>query len=343
MHMVQSVRLIVAMENELRIADVPDRSDSNARAELSGTEPQCLAADPNHPTRLYCGTFGQGLWRSDDAGDSWQRVGTLGARQVTSLAVSAHDVEGRFGTVFAGTEPSAIFRSNDGAATWHHCQGLDSLPSASTWSFPPRPETHHVRWIAPDPAVRGRLFIAIEAGALIHSLDGGASWHDRVPGGPYDTHTLVSTTHHSDSLYVAAGDGYFESHNAGTTWCKPEVGLEYRYLWSVAVDPRDARVVIVSAAPDPWAAHGARRAESYLYRRANGGNWTIVRQGLPPPRGTTVSTVIADPERAGTFYLANNRGIYRSDGGLTWEKIEISWPERLQSQRAQALVVTSPA
>jgi hypothetical protein len=341
--MAQSARLIVAMEDELLVINADDRGDSKVDTGLTGIAPQCLAADPNNPTRLYCGTFGQGLWRSDDAGDSWERIDTLSARQVTSVAVSAHEVEGGFGAVFAGTEPSAVFRSDDGAATWHECQGLDSLPSASTWSFPPRPETHHVRWIAPDPAVQGRLFVAIEAGALIHSLDGGASWHDRVPGGPYDTHTLVSTAHDSNSLYVAAGDGYFESHNGGATWSKPEAGFEHRYLWSVAVDPRDARVVIVSAAPDPWAAHGARRAESYLYRRVIGGNWTILRQGLPPPRGTTVSTVIADPERAGTFYAANNRGIYRSDGGLTWEKIEISWPERLQSQRAQALVVTAPA
>lgn len=338
--MAESVRLIIAMEDELVVIDGSDRGGSNARTQLSSLAPQCLAADPNHATRLYCGTFDDGLWRSEDGGDSWQRVGGLSAQRVTSVAVSAEDVADGFGAVFAGTEPSAVFRSNDGATTWRECQGLDSLPSASTWSFPPRPETHHVRWIAPDPAVHGRLFVAIEAGALIHSLDGGASWHDRVRGGPYDTHTLVTTARGSDNLYVAAGDGYFESHDGGMTWRKREAGLAHRYLWSVAIDPRDARVVIVSGAPDPWSAHGARRAESYVYRREDGGDWTAVREGLPSPRGTTVSTVLADPERAGTFYAANNRGIYRSEGGLTWERLQIAWPDRFQSQRAHALIVT---
>jgi photosystem II stability/assembly factor-like uncharacterized protein len=341
--MAESVRLIIAMEDDLLVIEGPDGGGSNARTQLSSLAPQCLAADPNHATRLYCGTFGHGLWRSEDGGDSWQRADGLSAQRITSVAVSAQDVEDGFGAVFAGTEPSAVFRSNDGATTWRECQGLTSLPSASTWSFPPRPDTHHVRWIAPDPAVHGRLFVAIEAGALIRSLDGGASWHDRVQGGPYDTHTLVTTARGSDSLYVAAGDGYFESHNGGITWRKPQVGLEHRYLWSVAIDPRDARVVIVSGAPDPWSAHRARQAASYMYRRANGGDWTAVREGLPSARGTTVSTVLADPERAGTFYAVNNRGIYRSDGGLTWEQLQIAWPERFQSQRAQAMVVIRPA
>jgi photosystem II stability/assembly factor-like uncharacterized protein len=338
--MAQSVRLIVAMEDDVLVVDHRDGDDSRTRTELSGLAPQCLAGDPHQPARLYCGTFGHGLWRSDDAGDSWQRVGGFSAECVTAVAVSDRKEEGKFGTVFVGTEPSALFRSNDGASTWQECPDLDRLPSASTWSFPPRPSTHHVRWISLDPAVGGRLLVAIEAGALIHSQDGGTTWRDRVRGGPYDTHTLVRAGSDSNHLYVAAGDGYFESDDGGATWQRPEAGLEHRYLWSVAIDSRDAEVVIVSAARDPWSAHGARSAESYLYQRANGRNWTVIRDGLPPAKGTTINTVIADRARAGIFYAANNQGIYRSDGGLTWEKLTISWPERFRAQRAQALVTT---
>ena len=42
---------------------------------LLETRPTCLAMDPFRLERVYCGTFGQGLWYSDDAGHSWQPVG----------------------------------------------------------------------------------------------------------------------------------------------------------------------------------------------------------------------------------------------------------------------------
>jgi hypothetical protein len=78
-----------------------------------------------------------------------------------------------------------------------------------------------------------------------------------------------------------------------------------------------------------------------LYSWAKDRHWTVIRDGLPPPKGTTISTVMADPAQTGVFYAANNHGIYRSHGGLTWEKLKISWPEHFHGQRAQALVLTS--
>jgi photosystem II stability/assembly factor-like uncharacterized protein len=44
-----------------------------------------------------------------------------------------------------------------------------------------------VRWIEPDVNSPGYVFVAIEAGALIQSHDGGRTWIDRVKQGPYDT------------------------------------------------------------------------------------------------------------------------------------------------------------
>jgi hypothetical protein len=46
------------------------------------------------------------------------------------------------------------------------------LPSSASWSFPPRPWTHHVRWIEPDANNLDYVFVAIEAGALVQSHDG---------------------------------------------------------------------------------------------------------------------------------------------------------------------------
>ncbi len=148
----------------------------------------------------------------------------------------------------------------------------------------------------------------------------------------------MTTARAPGHLDAAAGDGFFESDDGGASWRQPQDGLEHRYLWSVAVDARDAELVMVSASSCPRSAHSPRVAESYLYIRTNEGAWTVVRDGLPPPSGTTISTVIADPNRAGLFYAANNHGVYRSDDGIRWNRLELDWPERFKSQRAQALI-----
>jgi hypothetical protein len=190
--------------------------------------------------------------------------------------------------------------------------------------------------------VPARLFVAIEAGALVSSRDAGRSWLDRRPGGPYDTHTLVINPQIPDRLYSAAGDGYFESHTGGATWERPEEGLRHRYIWGLAVDSGDPEVVVISAARGAGAAHNAERAESLIYRRSGDEPWRAVEEGLPEPAGTTVSVLVADPAEPGVFYAANNRGVYRSvDRGEVWTRLEIPWPEGNLAQRVAGVALVA--
>ena len=76
-------------------------------------------------------------------GDTFEDV-PLPEPDVFSVAVSAAD-----GAVYAGTEPSRLFRSRDGGESWEELVALQEIPSRPDWSFPPRPWTSHVRWIAP--------------------------------------------------------------------------------------------------------------------------------------------------------------------------------------------------
>ena len=43
--------------------------------QVPGRDVQCIAVDPLQPQLAYCGTFGSGLWRSDDAGHTWKPAG----------------------------------------------------------------------------------------------------------------------------------------------------------------------------------------------------------------------------------------------------------------------------
>src|SRR5438132_563137 len=57
--------------------------------QLVGLATQCLAADPLQPEEVYCGTFGQGLWHSHDAGRTWEKAGAnMIGEQVMSVAIS---------------------------------------------------------------------------------------------------------------------------------------------------------------------------------------------------------------------------------------------------------------
>jgi photosystem II stability/assembly factor-like uncharacterized protein len=317
-----------------------DGGRTRCRLHLKGSKIGCVAVDPLRPEFVYCGTFGSGLWRSDNAGESWRpaREGIRHSR-VQSVTVSRSErMKGR-GIVYVGTEPSAIFRSEDAGENSRECGGLTALPSASEWSFPPRPETHHVRWIEADPHVQGRLFAAIEAGALIRSADSGTTWQDRAACGPRDTHQLSIHLSASERLYSAAGDGYFESRDGGDTWQQFEKGLRHRYLWSIAIDPANADIIVVSAAASARHSH-SEPAESYLYRRMAGSPWQELRDGLPKPSGRRTAVLATHPTEPGTFFAAWEHDVFRSvNGGSNWRRLDVPWPEDCRINELCALAV----
>lgn len=305
---------------------------------LEERNPTCVAAtagtvgttrrtgpDPGAPTPptapAWCGTTDSGVYRSDDGGRSWRFAGLEGAH-VTALTVDPT----QDGVAWVGTEPSEVWMGRwepdvDGAVEWARRGGLLDLPSSSEWSFPPRPETHHVRWIACHPTDAGRLWVAVEAGALLSTEDGGASWRDRVDGSPHDTHEIAIHPDRSDLLRVAAGDGYFESPDAGASWRSPMEGLEVGYLRSVAVTPHDPDTVLISAASTARSAYASFRPDGRLYLRRGDGGWRRVRDGWPEEPETIAPLLLADPV-GGRVLAADERGVHASsDGGVRWETL----------------------
>ena len=72
--------------------------------------------------------------------------------------------------------------------------------------------------------------------------------------------------------------------------------------------------------------------------------WHQVTAGLPATRGMTRSVLAAGGGAGGTFYAANNHGIFRSpDHGASWQHLDIPWPERYRTQCVQALLVDDRA
>jgi photosystem II stability/assembly factor-like uncharacterized protein len=337
------VTLMIGMQDSLLVLESSNKYKIHEC--LKGTNPQIIVFDPKNPSRAYCGTSGNGLWKTDDGGQTWNRIGkdAFSSQNVTSVSVSLPARENNFNRIYVGTEPSALYASDDGGDSWERMEALNKLPSSVSWSFPPRPWTHHVRWIEPDANNYDYVFVAIEAGALVQSHDGGRTWIDRVKQGPYDTHTLATHPMAPRRLYSSAGDGYFESFDYGESWKRPMEGLRHSYLYGLAVDSGNPQVVIVSASVGPGKAYSIENAESFVYRQdEDSKKWKAVSNGLPEPSGTTITLLAANPKTKGEFYAANNHGLFIStDSGISWRKLDIQWPKEYSLQAPWTLAVRS--
>jgi photosystem II stability/assembly factor-like uncharacterized protein len=336
------------------------REDTSRAAEcLAGYDLECVAAHPDRPDRVFCGTFGGGLRRSTDGGDSWERIGAgtidpgeppetaerRGADDVSVMSVIVDPSDPDI--VWAGTEPSALFRSVDAGASWEQVGGVTDHPSADEWAFPPRPYTHHVSCIEVDPNHPDWVYVGIEAGALLMTRDAGRTWIGRPPGSLRDNHTLATHPDAEGRVYAAAGDGYAESTKGTDSWGRPQEGLDHRYVWSVAVDPGNPDGVVISAASGAGAAHDGGSSESYLYRRKDMEDspnrtwpaWERVTGDVPTGEGVSAA-VLAAGTAPGELYAANNHGLYRSeDGGHSWRRLGVDWPARSRDRTVRGLTV----
>jgi photosystem II stability/assembly factor-like uncharacterized protein len=278
---------------------------------LSGSGAQCLAVDPADGDTVYAGLRDGGVRRTTDGGATWEDR-ALPEPAVYSLAVGPAD-----GTVYAGTEPSRLFRSDDRGETWRELEALLDLPSRPTWSFPPRPWTSHVRWIAPSPHDPALLLVGIELGGLMRSTDAGESWEDHRPGAQRDVHSLAWHPRAVGRAYEAGGGGSAWSEDAGATWHPADDGRDRHYTWSVAADPDDPDCWYVSASTGPFAAHGGRDPRARIYRRLGAGPWQPLAGGLPEPLPAMPYALVAADGRVFAG-LADGQLWESADRGDTW-------------------------
>jgi hypothetical protein len=276
---------------------------------------------------VYCATYNRGLWRSEDAGETWLPVGTpqgfferptggaIEPRETTFVSVDpVPQPDGRH-AVWVGTEPSCLYRSTDHGETFELMSALD-LPSRASWSFPPRPRTHHVQCIAQDSD--GGIHLAIEAGAMIRSRDSGKTFEDRLPDSPIDTHVLLTHPLAPRRLYAALGDAllrpgrlsFAESPDGGDTWIYSGKGLEAApYLYGLAIHPGDPEDIRVAASQSPQRAH-AQGGSSIFRREAH--LWVQDAEGFPRDR-SLIPVLATDAHQPGRWFALSNLGVFSKE------------------------------
>jgi hypothetical protein len=321
------------------------RATVNGRADASwvmrGSPVPMISVDPSNPDRVYAATLGEGLWRSDDGGRSFERLSALDRELVWSVAVSASDVSDGVGAVYAGTQLTALFRSTDGGDTWEELTSVQEIPSLPEWSFPPAPDTHHLHQITLDHQDPDVIVFGVELGGVYRSSDRGETW-SRTSADP-DPHTLRTHPTARGRMYEGGGTAFHESADGGASWTRNLTGMpdEIRYFYSLAVDTGDPDNVIISGARDPFSGHAVAvmglPTWSSLYRLEHGA-WTEIREGLPDREGTAMGTLAAGAP--GVFYYVVEDGdLYRSDdGGQSFRLIPYGDDARGKGARAAVLL-----
>jgi photosystem II stability/assembly factor-like uncharacterized protein len=297
---------------------------------LRGVGARCIAVDPHDPMRLYVGTFDNGLCVSRDAGQTWSQPadGPVEPR-VLSLAVSPSHRERGLSVAYAGTEPSNLYRSDDGGEHWQLLPALRELPSQPEWSFPPRPWTHHVRTIALHPADPDRLAVGIELGGVMRSFDGGATWLDHNPQAHSDAHQLLMHPLAPERLYEVAGQGVARSDDRGDSWRRFEHGLDRHYAWAQAIDPADPELWYVAISRSPFTAHGDGDGHAHLWRSSGDGWAAIDDWGNAPELRRMPYVLVTLPGQPGRLIVGLRGGtvMLTDDAGERWVGQSLKLPD----------------
>ena len=297
---------------------------------LSDQDVRCLASDPLQPGVLYAGTQGNGLLRSTDCGKTWAPRG-LDGHIIKSVSASRLEP----GVIYAGTKPAGIFLSRDGGASWRELDSFQRIPGRWFWFSPAEPPFQaYVQAIVLSPSDPNVIIAGIEAGAVVHSVDGGQTWTGHRPRAVRDCHSLFFHPFDGRWVYEGGGGGAAFSQDGGRTWRQPKDGLDRRYCWAVAADPARPEVWYVSAAPlFTWSkpgvppAHIDGQANAAIYRSAGGAPWQKLGDGLPDPLTYMPYALLIDPAAPGQLYAGLSDGSvwFSPDYGEAWERLPFNF------------------
>jgi tetratricopeptide (TPR) repeat protein/photosystem II stability/assembly factor-like uncharacterized protein len=251
-----------------------------------------IVFDPSDAAVLYVGTANAGIYRSIDAGQSWQPAHNgLGGSRITALLSDSQSP----GALFAGIAyaEGAIYRTRDGGASWEI-----SLPCAGDrfcWPV-----------LAPDPA-DGRHVYAFIWEMLYETLDGGEDWTQvNESTCPDSVAELTVDPNHGSTLYARAYEsdpcdgGVYRSEDGGRSWAI--TGIARADIYNLRVEAGPEGYLYIQRYDGLSFASGDR-----------GGTWEQLPRSNCGPVGVR-------PE-GGAMSVCDSRVTQTADGGQTWEDV----------------------
>ena len=276
--------------------------------------------------RCFAGT-GDGLYVSDDRGRTWVPSGLEG-REVWQVRDDGN------GTLYAGTAPTGLFRSEDNGDTWIEIAGLARLADAGGWRVPQDPPTGaRARALVVSGA---RIRVGVEVGGLALSEDAGKTWSAVLPGDNPDLHMLFAHPAEPHTLFASTGygrlngvaekvegnAGVFRSDDGGRTWAFAWKGITPRYSRPMCIDHRAPYGLTVASAPTAFSNYRDENgAQAMLFRSENGGeSWRSLCDEAHSPSAANFHGLTVDPEVPGGVLVGTDSGeVWRVGDGAEWE------------------------
>jgi photosystem II stability/assembly factor-like uncharacterized protein len=309
----------------------PNNGDQADDAQRSGSI-GALAVAPSNPNTIYVGSgeglrrpdlsVGNGIYKSIDAGRTWQHLDLHDAQQIASIIVDPQDPDRVFvaalGHPYGPNQQRGVFRSLNGGQTWQKVLYKDENVGAVDLVFDPR-NSHVIfadMWASRRPPWTTDGSYGAPGSGLYKSTDGGGDWRQITKGLPSEADKLgriglAVSPSDPDRMYalVDAGKrtGVYRSDDAGESW--QLVNTEERVsgrgddFACVRVDPRNKDVIYV--------------ANTSTYRSTDAGrNFTAIKGA---PGGDDYHTIWINPENPDIIALAVDQGATISvNGGQTW-------------------------
>ena len=228
-----------------------------------------IALDPSNSEHVWVGSgeawtrnsvsIGDGVYRSNDGGESWKNVGLPNAERIVKLSVDPRNGETALacvtGKLWSDSADRGVYRTTDGGKTWAQvlkggngstgCGGMSvdaknpDVMFASLWDFRRKGWTFRSGGEGPESA---------SASGLYRSADGGKTWKEVTGGGlpakPYGRIGVTVAPSNSNVVYAVVENlksALFRSDDGGKTWDRRDDSqmMVWRpfYFANLIVDP----------------------------------------------------------------------------------------------------------
>ncbi|MFN2529948.1 MAG: hypothetical protein ABR555_01495 [Pyrinomonadaceae bacterium] len=298
-----------------------------------------IGVAPSNGNIVYVGTgeadmrdsisFGNGIYKSIDAGKTWRHLGLENTRQIGRIIVDPKNPDVVFvaalGHVYGPDPDRGVYRSKDGGNTWQKVLFKNNDVGAIDLAFDPVNSqiVYATMWAVRRPP----WFIYAPANGpgsgIFKSIDGGNAWAEIDTGIPLEGRgrigISVSLTNQNRiyAIVDAKEGGLFSSNDAGATWTK--VSSDNRiwgrgwYFSKVTADPKEVETVYVQ--------------NTSVYKSTNGGGkWTAIKGA---PGGDDYHQLWIHPDDPKRMVLGSDQGaIVTLDGAQTWS----SWYNQSTAQ-----------
>jgi photosystem II stability/assembly factor-like uncharacterized protein len=288
-----------------------------------------IAVAPSDPNIIYVGSgeadmrsdisFGDGVYRSTDGGQTWRNVGLSDSRHVARIIVDPRNpgtlLVAALGRAYGPNTERGVFRSTNGGTSWEKVLSKDADTGALDLCFDPENSkiVYAALWQTRRPAWSSYPPLGGAGSGLYKSTDGGSTWSEirghGLPSGPLGRIGISAAPGGSRvyALIDAKYGGMYRSDDAGENWQR--VSADGRlwgrgwYFGGVTADPRAPDTIYV--------------ANVALYRSTDGGRTFIPIKGAPG--GDDYHSLWIDPVVTARMILGCDQGaIITVDGGKTW-------------------------